>query len=425
MNLKVLFNQYFMLEKKNDLGNLSTETKIKTNINKFSRINWKLNDIIHYGFLSSVIFFVFIIFPSSFLIKIPLLSIFILCFLIPVTSQFFIYALPIFAWLALYFSAGKIPVSWKPKILVQVLPIMETILYGDDLSNVLATFTSTWLDLVAWLPYGIIHFACPFILAGCIFLFACPTSLRSFAFAFGYMNLFGVIIQLFFPAAPPWYKNIHGLQPANYDMSGSPGGLGRIDKLFGIDMYTTGFSNSPVIFGAFPSLHSGCAVMEVLFLCWLFPRLKLLWYGYACWLWWCTMYLTHHYFVDLTGGALLSLIIFNYTKHTQLPILDHEKLSRWSYEEIKLPNIHLTDPLNNQFVLVNDQENQIIPPSSNLFEMSNFQSRNKLRLLDEESDNSDSSIVNYSSPSSVFDEHHQISQTTSTTSLDEEFNKHR
>ena len=96
-------------------------------------------------------------------------------------------------------------------------------------------------------------------------LFGPPTALRSFGFAFGYMNLLGVLIQMAFPAAPPWYKNLHGLEPANYSMHGSPGGLGRIDKLLGVDMYTTGFSNSSIIFGAFPSLHSGCCIMEVLF----------------------------------------------------------------------------------------------------------------------------------------------------------------
>ena len=240
-------------------------------------------------------------------------------FLIPLTSQFFLPALPVFTWLALYFTCAKIPQEWKPAITVKVLPAMETILYGDNLSNVLATITTGVLDILAWLPYGIIHFSFPFVLAAIIFLFGPPTALRSFGFAFGYMNLLGVLIQMAFPAAPPWYKNLHGLEPANYSMHGSPGGLGRIDKLLGVDMYTTGFSNSSIIFGAFPSLHSGCCIMEVLFLCWLFPRFKFVWVTYASWLWWSTMYLTHHYFVDLIGGAMLSLTVFEFTKYKYLP----------------------------------------------------------------------------------------------------------
>ncbi|GME88050.1 unnamed protein product [[Candida] boidinii] len=151
---------------------------------------------------------------------------------------------------------------------------METILYGDNLSELLAGYKATVLDVLAWFPYGIVHFALPFIVAVLIWLFAPPTSLRSFGFAFGYMNLIGVIIQNIFATAPPWYKILHGLEKANYSMKGSPGGLGRIDDLFGFDMYTTTFTNSPLIFGAFPSLHSACATMDALWLSYLFPKIS-------------------------------------------------------------------------------------------------------------------------------------------------------
>ncbi|EEB87524.1 hypothetical protein MPER_15102, partial [Moniliophthora perniciosa FA553] len=47
------------------------------------------------------------------------------------------------------------------------------------------------------------------------------------------MNLSGVLIQLLFPCAAPWYELVYGLTPATYDFKGSPGGLIRIDRLFG------------------------------------------------------------------------------------------------------------------------------------------------------------------------------------------------
>lgn len=353
-----LFHYHFLGEKEpgNTLADLDFDTDIRKSINKFQNKQWKVTEIAHYGFLCTVIFFVFIIFPASFLIKIPILVAFSTCFLIPLTSQFFIHALPIFTWLALFFSASKIPHSWKPAISVKFLPAMETILYGDNLSNVLAETNNSFLDVLAWLPYGIIHFASPFIVALFIFLFAPPRALNSFGFAFGYMNLTGVFIQLLFPAAPPWYKNIHGLEPANYSMDGSPGGLGRIDDLFGVDMYTTTFQNSPLVFGAFPSLHSGCAVMDVLFLCWLFPRFTPLWWSYAALLWWSTMYLTHHYFIDLIFGAALSFMFFTYVRYAKLPVIDALKFCRWSYSEVKLPNMYESDPLNSFIPLKNDLE---------------------------------------------------------------------
>lgn len=118
------------------------------------------------------------------------------------------------------------------------------------------------------------------------------------------MNLSGVLIQVFFPCSPPWYENKYGLAPANYSMPGSPAGLARIDKLLGFDMYTSGFTASPMVFGAFPSLHSGCATIEVLFMSHTFPKLRPLFVVYMLWLWWATMYLSHHYAVDLVAGSL-------------------------------------------------------------------------------------------------------------------------
>lgn len=369
-----LFHYYFLSEKvpNCDLSNLEFETDVSITIHKLKRHDWHWKDVLHFGFLSSVIMFVFFLFPASFLIKLPILTIFGLCFLIPLTSQFFVHALPIFCWLALFFSCGKIPHDWKPAISVKFLPALETILYGDNLSNVLATITTPSLDIFAWIPYGLIHFAFPFVVAALIFIFGPPTSLNSFGFAFGYMNLFGVFLQILFPAAPPWYKNLHGLEPANYSMMGSPGGLGRIDEILGFDMYTTAFSNSPVVFGAFPSLHSACSIMDVFFLSWLFPRFKVVWWTYGCWLWWSTMYLTHHYFFDLIGGAFLAFTVFTYTKYTHLPVMDPTKFCRWSYTEIHKVNIQAANPLSynynvNEFIY--DNENEL---NTNTIGMSNL-----------------------------------------------------
>jgi hypothetical protein len=106
------------------------------------------------------------------------------------------------------------------------------------------------------------------------------------------------------------YEIIHGLTPANYKMPGSPGGLLRIDRVFGTHGYANTFGAAPLVFGAFPSLHSGSAVMEALFLSHFFPSLKPVYWAYTGVLWWATMYLSHHYLIDLTGGACLSVMVF-------------------------------------------------------------------------------------------------------------------
>lgn len=406
-----LFHFYFLLEKdlNLDVTNLDFSTDVRSTIHKFKHHNWTLTEVAHYSFLSLIILFVYVIFPASWIIKTLILTAFVSCFLIPLTSQFFVHALPIFTWLALFFSAGKIPTSWKPPISVKFLPAMETIMYGDNLSAVLAVVTTPVLDILAWIPYGVVHFSSPFVVAGLIFLFAPPTALRSFGFAFGYMNLVGVLIQILFPAAPPWYKILHGLEPANYSMSGSPGGLGRIDKLLGVDMYTTAFSTSPVIFGAFPSLHSGCAVMDVLFLSYVFPKGRVIWWGYATWLWWSTMYLTHHYFIDLIGGAILLYLVFEYTKFVHLPVISPNKFCRWLYLTITKYDIAGSDPLS-RYVTVEDIEMGVQRPITSEFDM---RARLRTSLLDDES-----SLEESATPL-VFDGDGQISTTTLMVSLEE------
>jgi hypothetical protein len=119
-------------------------------------------------------------------------------------------------------------------------------------------------------------------------------------------------------------------------MEGSPAGLARIDQLFGVDVYTTNFTNSPMVFGAFPSLHAGSAVMEALFMSYCFPKFRPLFAAYTMWLWWATMYLSHHYAVDLVGGSMISAIIFYIARANFLPRLQSDKVTRWDYDFVEI-----------------------------------------------------------------------------------------
>jgi hypothetical protein len=158
------------------------------------------------------------------------------------------------------------------------------------------------------------------------------------------MSLTGVIIQLLFPCSPPCtipihianegYENMYGFAPADYTMNGSPGGLERIDLLFGTKLYTSSFSASPVVFGAFPSLHAGWATLHALYLHHLFPRARVFLCAYVMWVWWATMYLTHHYFVDLIGGSCLAVTVFYIAQRNYLPQIQSGKLFRWHYDTV-------------------------------------------------------------------------------------------
>ncbi|KAF2760120.1 aureobasidin resistance protein Aur1 [Pseudovirgaria hyperparasitica] len=251
---------------------------------------------------------------------------------LPVTRQFFLNFLPIAAYLLLFYSCKFIPADYRPPIWVRVLPTLENILYGANLSNILSAHKHVILDILAWIPYGVGHFAAPFICAIALFIWGPPGTLPVYARAFGYMSLLGVATNLVFPCSPPWYENHYGLAPANYSIPGEAAGLARIDKLFGIDLYVPGFASSPSPFGAFPSLHAADSTLEALFLGHVFPKLLPVFLGYVLWLWWATMYLSHHYAVDLVAGSLLAAFFFFFARQKFLPRVQPDKEFRWDYD---------------------------------------------------------------------------------------------
>lgn len=233
-------------------------------------------------------------------------------------------------------SSRFIPFDIRPHIWVRVLPALENVLYGANLSNILSAHVHPVLDLLAWFPYGIGHFGLPAICSAAMFLFAAPGTLPVFAKSFGWISILGVTMQLVLPCTPPWYENMHGLAPARYGMMGSPAGLARIDRLFGVDMYTTSFTTAPVPFGAFPSLHAADATLEALFMSHCFPKFRVYFIGYVAWIWWATMYLSHHYAVDLVGGSLIASIIFFVVRTSYLPHPQPGKIRRWQYDFVEV-----------------------------------------------------------------------------------------
>ncbi|KAF2664692.1 aureobasidin resistance protein-like protein Aur1 [Microthyrium microscopicum] len=260
----------------------------------------------------------------------------ILSLLIPMTRQFFLPFLPIAGWLVLFYSCKFIPSSIRPEPWVSVLPALENIFYGANLSNILSAHKHWVLDVLAWFPYGITHFGAPAVVTLILFIAGPPGLAPMFAKTFGYMNIAGVAIQLIFPCSPPWYENMYGLVPANYSVHGSPAGLAAIDKLFGVDLYTSTFTASPQVFGAFPSLHSANATLEALFMAHCFPRFAALWFSYTLWIWWATMYLSHHYAIDLVAGSLLAGVCFFVAKAKWIPRMQADKSLRWDYDFVEI-----------------------------------------------------------------------------------------
>lgn len=314
---------------------LETSMSFMDGVRRLKRHEWCKYDLQYLVMIPLLVFCFFVCYGLPLLLRVAIVVLLIYLCVVPAFGQFFWNFMPTGTWLMLFFATRYIPPAWRPSIYVRVLPSLETILYGSNLSEILASRTNAVLDILAWIPYGLVHFGAPAVVSLLCFLFGPPTLLPVFHFAFGYMNIVGVLIQLLFPNAPPWYQSMYGLQKANYGMHGSAGGLARIDQILGLNLYTTGFEGSPLVFGAFPSLHSGSAVMEALFMSYLFPQFAPLFWVYVTWIWWATMYLTHHYFVDLICGAMLSLSVYSLCAITIMPRKQPGKFGRWSYEHVK------------------------------------------------------------------------------------------
>lgn len=103
--------------------------------------------------------------------KILIVLLYTLGITIPLTSQFVLPATPIFSWLLLFWSGRYTIAAFKPHIWVSVLPTLESVLYGANISDILTRYTNAFFDILAWIPYGVIHFAFPFITAALIWIF--------------------------------------------------------------------------------------------------------------------------------------------------------------------------------------------------------------------------------------------------------------
>ncbi|KAH6679541.1 hypothetical protein B0J14DRAFT_473089 [Halenospora varia] len=195
----------------------------------------------------------------------------------------------------------------KLSLLATLPPILLNILYSGTHTLYAA------LDVFTWLSYGVIHFISPFFAALWLWLFAPPGVVSVFGWTFGIQNCLGIITHLSFPTAAPWYGDQYGypLPPGNYSIPGSAAGLVRVDAVLGTHIYQNAFKASPLVFGAFPSLHGAFSCCCFFFIG-RYSRKGFFILGfYVLWQWFSTMYLRHHWRIDLLGGLAYSAFAFS------------------------------------------------------------------------------------------------------------------
>ncbi|KAI5969949.1 IPT1 [Candida margitis] len=193
----------------------------------------------------------------------------------------------------------------------------------------------TWKDLLAWTSYVLGHITVPIITAVWLYVFHAPGVLKSYGWALGLQNICGVLTHLIFPCAPPWFIHLYGENaPANYDLPGYAAGLTRVDVALGTHLNSKGFHASPIVFGAVPSLHSAMAVMTFLFVSYYarWTVVKLFSFAFVVLQWWATIYLDHHWRLDLLVGMGYALVWFSIMYKWRLAKVNEAFLqSRLSY----------------------------------------------------------------------------------------------
>lgn len=183
---------------------LETSTSIALSLSRLRQWRPTRGERVKYILLSMLAFAsLYVMKVPGFPLKLGLPAIYVLAILLPISSQFVLPATPIFAWLLFFYSSQFIDPASRPHIWVSVLPTLETIWYGASISDILTRFGHPALDILAWLPYGVVHFVAPFVVAACLFVFAPPGATKVFGSAFGFLNVFGVLAQVGFPCAPP------------------------------------------------------------------------------------------------------------------------------------------------------------------------------------------------------------------------------
>lgn len=137
-----------------------------------------------------------------------------------------------------------------------------------------------------------------------------PERMGLLTWGFLTVNVLGIATYVLYPAAPPWYVELHGLGPAVMDAAPSPARTVRFDELFGVSIFSSFYARNVNVFGAMPSLH--CAYPALVF--WVArPLSRRLAVGtglFALWVGFSAVYLNHHYVLDVLAGALYGSLAY-------------------------------------------------------------------------------------------------------------------
>lgn len=130
-----------------------------------------------------------------------------------------------------------------------------------------------------------------------------------FSLTFVLVNFIGFVVYYTYPAAPPWYIQLHG----NNFIAGTPGntaGLARFDAYFGVQVFKSLYEKSSNVFAAMPSLHSSYPLIVVYYA---FKKgtgwpVHVFFIAVMTGIWFAAVYTSHHYVLDVLAGIICAII---------------------------------------------------------------------------------------------------------------------
>ena len=176
---------------------------------------------------------------------------------------------------------------------------LDNILFGEHIYSMMEHIQHWSLDILSAVPY-LIHFSLPFIYSAYIYFLKNDTnSFLKYCLAFGLVNLCGVLSQSVFPTPPPWMLKKHmenTIPEANF---------ARVDSFLSINLFKNIYAKSPLVCGAFPSLHTAWPIIILCIRPWIsvhFCRIHVLLIVFAA------IYSGHHFVIDVVFGLVYAWV---------------------------------------------------------------------------------------------------------------------
>ncbi|SFE01756.1 PAP2 superfamily protein [Chitinophaga sp. CF118] len=164
----------------------------------------------------------------------------------------------------------------------------------------------TWLDVMSGIFY-LCWVPVPLLFAGYLF-YKDTLAFLHFAISFLLVNLIGFVLYYIYPAAPPWYIQLHGFEFIAHT-PGNSAGLLRFDQYLNIDVFGSLYSKSSNVFAAMPSLHSAYPLI-VLYYARKHANVffQVVFGVIAVGIWFSAIYNSHHYILDVAAGIICAII---------------------------------------------------------------------------------------------------------------------